>query len=178
MSHHLNEKVVELVRLALSLELGGEHFYRHAAGMTEHAKGREMFLALAEQERARRDDIGALFAALIGDHEWQRIAAEEAAHVHPADVVAQLEAAFAARGHAAVADDAQALRLALELKRRAIHFYGEVEKHTADAETLGMLHKLIDEERYHYDYLQGQLDSVQNVGVWLDGPEFRMDGRF
>ncbi|MBI4740617.1 MAG: ferritin family protein [Betaproteobacteria bacterium] len=174
----INEKVVELVRLALSLELNGEHFYRHAATATEHPKGKEMFLRLAEQEKARRGEIGALFSAIVGEHEWQRICAEEDAHARRSDVVSQLEAAFMARGHAAVADDAQALRLALELERRTIHFYGEVEKHTSDAETLRALRELIDDERYHYDFLQGQLDSVQNVGVWLDGPEFRVDGKF
>lgn len=174
----INEKVVELVRLALSLELNGEHFYRHAATMTEHPKGKEMFLRLADQEKARRAEIRDIFSSLIGEHEWQRISAEEDTHARRSDVVAQLEAAFAARGHAAVADDAQALRLALELERRTIHFYGEVEKHTSDAETLRALRELIDDERYHYDFLQGQLDSVQNVGVWLDGPEFRVDGKF
>jgi rubrerythrin len=41
-----------------------------------------------------------------------------------------------------------------------------------------MIRNLVDEEHYHYDFLQAQLDSVLNVGIWLDAPEFRLDGKF
>ena len=37
---------------------------------------------------------------------------------------------------------------------------------------------ICDEERFHYDLLQSQYDSVTNSGFWLDVSEFRMDARF
>lgn len=174
----INDKIVEFARTAVSFEIHGEHFYRHAAETTEHPRGKAMFLTLAEQKRAHMAEIGALFADIIGEHEWQRIQAEEAAHTHPSAIVAELEAAVAAHGHSAVADDAQALRLALELKRRVIRFLQDLAAHTEDAAVVEVINRLADEERYRYDFLQGQLDSVLNVGVWLDAPEFRVDARF
>lgn len=175
----INDKIVEFARMAVSFEIKTEHFYRHAAETTEHPKGKAMFLTLAQQEQAHMADVGALFSDIIGEHEWQRIQAEEAAHTHPSSaIVADLEAAVASHGHSAVADDAQALRLGLELKRRAIRFLDDLASHTEDAAVVEVIRRLADEERYRYDFLQGQLDSVLNVGVWLDGPEFRMDGRF
>ena len=62
--------------------------------------------------------------------------------------------------------------------RRVIRFLEDLAAHTADAAVVEVIRRLTDEERYRYDFLQGQLDSVLNVGVWLDAPEFRVDGRF
>ncbi|MDD5297143.1 MAG: ferritin family protein [Rhodocyclaceae bacterium] len=174
----INDKLVEFVRTALSFELSGEHFYRHAAEITQHPKGKAMFLRLAEQERAHGEEIGALFASIIGEHEWRRVSAEESSHPHPSALVERLEKDVAARAHGEVADDAQALRLALELERRAILFFDELATHTGDPALVEVIRKLADEERFHYDFIQGQLDSVQNVGVWMDSAEFRVDGRF
>ena len=137
-----------------------------------------MFLRLAEQERSHVGEIGALFTGLIGEDEWARVSAEEAASPRSSTVIAQLEAAILARGHSEVADDTQALRLAMELERRAILFFEGLRGRTDDPVKVNMIRHLIEEEHYHYDFLQAQLDSVLNVGIWLDTPEFRLDGRF
>ena len=174
----INDKLVELAREAVSFEINSVHFYRHAGAMTEHPLGKVTFGKLAEQATAHMAELGAIFAGIIGEHEWLRIQGEETAHTHPSGIVGQLEAAVAAHRHSEVADDAQALRLALELARRVIHFLDELASHTADTAVADVIRRLADEERFRYDFLQGQLDSVLNVGVWLDGPEFRVDGRF
>jgi rubrerythrin len=84
----------------------------------------------------------------------------------------------AQRGHGVVADDTQALRLAMELERRVIHMLKELAAHTEDAAIAKLIGKMIEEESFQYDNFQAQLDSVLNVGLWLDSPEFRMDGKF
>lgn len=174
----VDEKVIELVRTALSFELGGEQFYRHAAEATEHPKGKEMFLKLAEAEKEHMNDVHDVFASLIGEETWKRLLAEELHHPHQSKVVAELEAAVAHRGHSIVADDTQALRLAMELERRAIKFFEDLAKHTDDPNLVDAVNRLADEERFHYDFLQGQLDSILNVGIWLDAAEFRVDAKF
>jgi rubrerythrin len=175
---NFDQHLVELVRGAIGLELNGEYFYRRAAEATEHPKGKAMFLRLAEEEQGHVGEVHDLFVSLIGEAEWERISAEEAANPRSSPVISQLEAAVLARGHSDVADDTQALRLAMELERRAVSFFGELEARTDDSVKIGLIRKLIDEERYHYDILQAQLDSVLNVGIWLDAPEFRLDGKF
>jgi rubrerythrin len=93
-------------------------------------------------------------------------------------VINQLEADVAQRGHGVVADDTQALRLGMDMERRAIHMFKELAAHTQDAVVINLINKMIEEESFQYDSLQSQLDSVLNVGLWLDTPEFRMDGKF
>ena len=89
-----------------------------------------------------------------------------------------METAVAHRGQASIADDAQALRMAMELERRIIHLLKDMSEHISDPAILKLAGKMIMEETSQYDTLQAQLDSLQNVGLWLDTPEFRMDGRF
>lgn len=175
---HVDDKVMELARAALSFEYSGEHFYRHAAEMTRNASGKAMFLRLAEQDTERMADLHNLFSNLIGKEEWQRLVAEASESISQSSVIADMEAEVARRGHSVVADDTQALRLAMELERRLIHLLRELVSHTNDAELIKLAGKMIDGECYHYDNLQAQLDSVINTGLWLDSPEFRMDGKF
>ncbi len=175
---HVDDKVIELARAALSFEYGGEHFFRHAAGMTRNASGKAMFLRLAEEETDRMEDMHLLFSAIIGEEMWQRLSAEEAENAHPSQVVADMEAEVAKRGHSVVADDTQALRLAMELERRFIQLFREIASHTNDPDVIKLAGKIIDGECFQYDNLQAQLDSVLNTGMWLDMPEFRMDGKF
>ncbi len=175
---HIDDKIIELARTALSFEYGEEHFYRHTAEMTKNPSGKAMFLRLAEKEPERMEDMHTLFSATIGQEVWQQLAAEEAANAHPSKVIAEMEAAVAQRGMVAVADDTQALRMAMELERRIIHLLKDMSEHINDPAIIKLAEKMILEECSQYDVLQAQLDSLQNVGLWLDTPEFRMDGRF
>ena len=175
---HTDDKVIELARAALSFEFGGEHFFRHAAEITRNASGKAMFLRLADAETDRLEDMRSLFSALIGDDLWRQLSAEEAANAHPSVVVADMQAEVVRRGHGVVADDTQALRLAMELERRFIQLFREVASHTDDPDVIKLAGKIIDGECFQYDSLQAQLDSVINTGMWLDMPEFRMDGKF
>ncbi|WP_295455188.1 ferritin family protein [uncultured Thiodictyon sp.] len=178
MNPHPSDALIGLIRSALRLELDGREFYRQAASVTAHPSGKRMFLRLADQEQNHFEELGALFSDLVGVSEWRRIAAEEAANTQKSPIIAQLEAAVAARGHGAVADDTQALRIAMELERRALSFFNGLIEHAADPRQRALLQELAEEERFHYDCLQAQLDSVLNVGIWLDAPEFRLDAKF
>ncbi|MBI5658683.1 MAG: hypothetical protein HZC43_03840 [Nitrosomonadales bacterium] len=175
---HIDDKIIELARTALSFEYGEEHFYRHAAEMTKNQGGKAMFLRLAEEEPRRMEDMHTLFGAVIGQDLWQQLAAEEAANAHPSRVIAEMEAAVAQRGHAELADDTQALRMAMELERRIIHLLKDMSEHISDPDIARLAEKMIKEECSQYDVLQAQMDSIQNVGIWLDSAEFRMDGKF
>jgi len=175
---HIDDKIIELARTALSFEYGEEHFYRHAAEMTQNPSGKAMFLRLAAEESGHMEDMHTVFSAIIGQDEWQRLAAEEAANAHPSKVIAEMEAAVAQRGMMAVADDTQALRMAMELARRVIHLLKSMSELTQDPEIIELIGKMTMEECSQYDALQAQLDSLLNVGLWLDTPEFRMDGKY
>ena len=175
---HIDDKIIELARTALSFEYGEEHFYRHAAEMTQNVGGKAMLIRLAEERPERIEDMHTLFSALMGNELWQQIATEEAANAHPSKVIAEMEAAVAQRGMAAVADDTQALRMAMELQRRIIRLLKDMSEHSSDPDVIRLIEKMVQEENFRYDTLQAQMDSVLNVGIWLDQAEFRMDGKY
>lgn len=175
---HVDDKVIELARAALSFEFSGEHFYRHAAEITRNASGKKMFQRLAKKDDGRMDDLTGLFGKIVGKEMWQSLVAEESKNTNPSIVVAQMDAEVERRGHGVVADDTQALRLAMELERRFIHVFKELVGHTTDQDIIKLADKILEGEFYRYDNLQAQLDSVLNTGLWLDTPEFRMDGKF
>jgi rubrerythrin len=173
-----SDALIDLIRSAVRMELDGREFYRRAAGATAHPSGKRTFLRLAEDDQHHVVELRALFAKLVGESEWKRIAAEEAVSARKCPVVAQLEAAVAARGRDTVADDTQALRIAMELERRALSFFDCLREQAADPRQREILQELAEAARFHYDFLQAQLDSVLNVGIWLDAPEFRLDAKF
>ena len=175
---HVDDKVIELARAALSFEFSGEPFFRHAASLTQNASGKKMFLRLAKKDNERMDDLTRLFGKIIGNEMWVRLVAEAATSIVPSVVVADMEAEVKRRGHGVVADDTQALRLAMELQRRFIHVFKDLAVHTNDNDIIKLADKILEGEFFRYDNLQAQLDSVLNTGLWLDSPEFRMDGKF
>lgn len=175
---HVDDKIIELARAALSFEFSGEHFFRHAAEMTRNDSGKKMFLRLAKKDNERIDDLTRLFGKIIGNEVWVRLVAEAAKNAVPSVVIAEMETEVARRGHGVVADDTQALRLAMELERRFIHVFKDLAQHSHDSDIIKLADKILEGEFYRYDNLQAQLDSVINTGLWLDAPEFRMDGKF
>ena len=66
----------------------------------------------------------------------------------------------------------------MNMERRAIRLYEGLRDRTPDPKVRALAERLVDEERFHYDLLQAQADSLMNVGIWLDKPEFRMDGKY
>jgi len=76
------------------------------------------------------------------------------------------------------ASEIEAIKIGMELERKAIHFFEEFNKEIDDARIKEIILNICDEERFHYDLLQSQYDSVTNSGFWLDVSEFRMDARF
>ncbi len=174
----VDDKIIELARAALSFEFSSEHFFRHAAVMTQNASGKKMFLRLANKDDERMDDLTRLFGKIIGNELWVRLVAEAVKNIVPSVVVSDMEAEVARRGHGVVADDTQALRLAMELQRRFIHVFKDLAMQTSDKDIIKLADKILEGEFYRYDNLQAQLDSVLNTGMWLDMPEFRMDGKY
>ena len=175
---HVDDKVIELARAALSFEFSGEHFYRHAPEMTRNASGKAMFLRLAQKDDERMADLTSMFGKIVGKDLWERLVAEEEKNTSPSIVIEQMDAEVKRRGHGVVADDTQALRLAMELERRFIHVFKDLVVHVTDKDIIKLADKILDGVFYKYDNLQAQLDSVLNTGLWLDMPEFRMDGKF
>jgi len=72
----------------------------------------------------------------------------------------------------------EALRIGMELETKAVEFFTRSASGMEDAEAKEIFEKIAEEERFHYDLLLAQHDSVTGSGFWLDSSEFQMDGKY
>jgi rubrerythrin len=74
--------------------------------------------------------------------------------------------------------EVEALRIGMELEQKAIDFFIASAAKLGDPKAKEIFEKIADEERFHYDLLLAQHDSVTGSGFWLDSSEFAMDGKY
>jgi rubrerythrin len=164
----------EFIEEALKLEVNGQAFFNHAAELTHNELGKKMFLRLAKEETKHLEDFSRLFSSVLRSDEWKKLVGKERIK-GAAPVIEELTARMK---RAEDKSDIEALRLGLELELKAIDFFKSCASKTGDPEVKKIFLKISEEERFHYDLLQAQVDSLTNTGFWLDSSEFHMDGKF
>ena len=74
--------------------------------------------------------------------------------------------------------EAEALSIGMQLEMDTINYYQREGEKTDDPIAKKIFLEIIEEEKFHYDLLQAQHDSVTKSGFWLDSAEFQMDGKY
>jgi rubrerythrin len=72
----------------------------------------------------------------------------------------------------------EALRIGMELEQNAIEFFKKAADGSEDMTAAKIFREISEEEKFHYDLLQAQHDSVTGSGFWLGSAEFQMDGKW
>jgi rubrerythrin len=170
----ISRDVKTLIGEAIKLEIQGQAFFSHAAGATRNELGRKMFTRLAQEEVRHLDAFSRLFSAVIKSDEWKKQVRTEELRGSSAVIAALAERLKRAEGQSEV----EALRIGLELEQKAIDFFSGTAAGSTDPQAREIFEKIAEEERFHYDLLQAQYDSVTGSGFWLDSSEFQMDGKF
>ncbi len=168
----IDEQILALIREAVDLEINGEKFYKRAAAVTENRDGKAMFERLSKEEAGHTDELGCIFAPIVGNEGWKVIVEEVKAKGGRSGLVDELDEAVRKRKKGELAGDSDALRIAMDMERRAIANFENLIQRTKDPKVREYAEKLADEERFHYDLLQSQMDSVENMGVWVDMGDF------
>jgi len=170
----ISEQVKGFIREAIKLEIRGREFFNHAADVTPNALGKKMFQRLAKEEVKHLAAFSKLFSAVIHSDEWkQYVRAEEVAGKSTVieDLVVRMK-------QAKDKSEIEALRIGMELELKAIDFFKNCAEMGDDPTAKEIFVSISDEERFHYDLLQAQYDSVTGSGFWLDSAEFQMDGKY
>jgi rubrerythrin len=163
-----------LLKEALKLEIKGREFFLKAASLTSNELGRKMFKRLAEEEVRHLETFARLFTEVLGSDDWKKeISAEDLKE--NSEVIDGLVNRMKGAGGKS---DLEALSIGLELESKAIDHFQQAVACSAGEKTREIFEKIASEERFHYDLLQAQLDSLQNTGFWLDSAEFKMDGKY
>lgn len=170
----ISREVRTLIGEAIKLEINGQAFFNHAAEATANALGKKMFSRLAQEEVKHLETFSRLFSSVVKSDDWKaQVRSEELKG--PSAVIQQLtDRLKRAEGQSEI----EALRIGMELEQKAIDFFKETAAGTTDAAAREIFEKIADEERFHYDLLLAQYDSVTGSGFWLDSSEFKMDGQY
>lgn len=169
----ISSKAVEAIKMAIQLEKDGHTFFEEAAKKTENKLGKKMFETLAKDEINHLHTFQKMFDTITGTGDWQQLAQglpkvgkvpifeeeiQKKADVNPTEL--------------------DALRTAMDVERKAIDFFTKVVEETEDLLAKKIFIRIKEEEEYHYDLLQAQVDYLTKSGFWFDVAEFHMDAKY
>lgn len=170
----ISPEIKQAIKGAIKLEIDGRRFFNHAADITEHEKGKRMFRFLAEEEVKHLEIFSELFSRILGADDWkQQVSGSETTGDAP--LVEQLKQRMK---RAEGKGETEALSIGMQLEMDAIRFFESAAHATSDTTAKKIFMQIADEEKFHYDLLQAQHDSVTKSGFWLDAAEFQMDGKW
>jgi len=170
----ISSQVVDAIREAIKLEINGKAVFNHAAEVTHNELGKKMFRKLAEDEAKHLDTFSQLFSEVIGGEDWKKFVDKEILQSR-SSLIEELAPRMKKEGRAG---ELEAIRIGMELERKAIDFFEKSAKEATDPKAKEIFDKICEEEKLHYDLLQAEYDSLTNSGFWFDVAEFRMDAKY
>jgi len=170
----ISDQVEKAIREAIKLEINGRKFFDHAADVTQQERGQKMFRYLAREEVKHLETFSQMFSEILKSEDWKRFVDAQAVSGE-APLVTKLKQRMQREEGKG---ETEALSIGMELEMNAIQFFQEAAAATEDPKAKKIFREIAEEEKFHYDLLQSQHDSVMNSGYWLDSAEFQMDGKW
>ena len=172
----ISREVENAIKAAIRLEISGRKFFMHAADITEHEVGKKMFRFLANEEVKHMEIFGKLFSQILDSEDWkQYIRDEELKEESP--LIENLKDRMKNKDGKGKGE-VEALRVGMDLEKSAIEFFTKALFGADDSTAKKIFLEIGEEEKFHYDLLQAQYDSVTHSGFWLGSAEFQMDGKW
>ncbi|MBN2246086.1 MAG: ferritin family protein [Candidatus Aminicenantes bacterium] len=170
----ISKPVLDAIKGAIRLEIDGRKFFNHAADITEHEKGKRMFRWLAQEEVKHLETFSQLFSKILKGEDWKKYvkAADNASSV---PLIEKLKANMRREESKG---ETEAIRVGMELEQTAIQFFENAAGNSDDPVARKIFLEIAEEEKFHYDMLQSQYDSVTKSGFWMGAAEFKMDGKW
>ena len=156
----LTPDVIKLIKEAIRLEIKGRNFFNHAAEVTENKLGQKMFEMLAREEIGHMKVFGELFTEATGGDEWKKFVRSE--EKEEALLIEPLKNRLSGAGKEKNASDLEALRIGMELERRAIKFFNDFAGKSVTPEAKEKLFTAEARGRIDDD------DSVDKILRWFD----------
>ena len=170
----ISQQIKDAIKGAILLEINGRKFFNHAADITQHEKGKNMFRFLAKEETRHLEVFSELFSQILEGEDWKKYVKG-----HELEGEAPLVEKLKERlKNSESKIDTQALSIGMQLESDAINFFKQAAANSDDPKAKKIFLEIAEEEKFHYDLLQAQHDSVTNSGFWLGGAEFQMDGKW
>lgn len=170
-----NFNPAEAIKTAMDLEKNGRRFYSEAAEKAQTESGKKIFKMLAHEEVLHLATFQKMLDQMGNVSDWRELVKE---YPQARQVPVFGEKAPASQVAKARTDEVDALRIAMKNEKEAIDFFDNISHLAKDETTQKVFAFVKEQEVYHYELLQAELDNITNTGFWFDSPEFRMDGKF
>ncbi len=167
------DDVKKVAQEAIKLELNGRHLFEQALQTTDNELGKKMFRKLVQDEIKHLKKFKELFSSMIDNDVWQTMVRE--GETKKSALIEELKAGLTKKE---TTSDVEAIRIGMELERRAIDIFTRYAEQTEDPAAKKIFQSVAEEEKYHYALLQAQYDQITNSGFWFDLAEFKMDSRY
>jgi len=170
----ISKQIKDAIKGAILLEINGHKFFNHAADVTQHDSGKKMFRFLAEEEVKHLKTFTNLFSQILEGEDWKEYISSNELEGEAPLVEKLKERMKREEGKG----ETEALNIGMQLEMDAINFFQKAAEETDDPVAKKIFREIAEEEKFHYDLLQSQHDSVTKSGFWLDSAEFQMDGKW
>jgi len=166
---------MKALKMAIDIEDNGLLTFLKFASQTKHEIGKNMFIRLAMDENEHRRILEKQLQHLSEGRPWVEIDVPKSEIEKVAPLITDKQQRTA--GDAGLAE-MDALKIALDLERKAAKFFREQAEAATDPNARNLFERLAQWEDAHYDLIQAEMDSISNTGFWFNVPEFRMDGKY
>jgi rubrerythrin len=174
--NRIDNQVLGIIKEAIKLEINGRKFFQHAQEVSQNSLGKKMFQKLANDESRHLKEFGDLFSEVLKSEDWKKFVSQE--EKGNSWLIEELKLRIKSHEREKGTSEIEALRIGMELERKAIDFFEKSAQESSDFKAGEICRKISEEEKFHYDLLQAQYDSVTNSGFWIDVAEFQMDGKY
>lgn len=172
----IDNQVMGIIKDAIKLEINGRKFFQHAQEVSQNSLGKKMFQKLANDESRHLKEFGDLFSEVLKSEDWKKFVSQE--EQGNSQLIEELKLRIKNHEREKGTSEIEALRIGMELERKAIDFFEKSARESQASKAGEICRKISEEEKFHYDLLQAQYDSVTNSGFWIDVAEFQMDGKY
>ncbi len=156
-------KAIGALTMAIRVEQNGYRFYRRAAEETDDARGKELFLSLADDEVAHESILKTRLAALERQGAWKRVADEEwpdeSAFTGDEPIFSRKRIEEGVHDYTS---ELSALRMAYLIEKNAVEFYTKAARETQDPVGRAMFQDLADWEREHQRVLEQEVTFLSD----------------
>jgi len=161
----VEEDVKRAIQTAIQMEQEGYDFYQKAAAQTSSDMGRTVFKSLAADELLHLEVFQKLFDEKVGKDEWTTLVNSGKKY---ADIQVFPKDLKRIEGANPDTNEIDAIRIAMDSEKRAIEYYVEIKNKSSDPELNEIIEEIINQEKSHYQILEGEFHHVNSTGYWFE----------
>ncbi|UCE20417.1 MAG: ferritin family protein [Gemmatimonadota bacterium] len=147
------------IELAMEAEDKAHTFYKEGAEKTEHPRGKDLFLQLADFEKNHYDHLKRLHESLSGSGQYIDYGGTSFSK-------SEVEATSEVAGEPKKTEVLEILNMAIGAEREAQKRYADLAGQTSDPSGRNMFQTLSEEEGVHLRILNDEYYNIANQGSW------------